>query len=82
MKTEDQSSVWVLVYHINEYDQDDAGYFEACFSSKPTPSDLAYLGLEKGRAEHYIETGKRMGWEYRWYEIKEAPLRQVQRGLI
>ena len=66
--------LWVIVYHVNEYDQMDDGYFVGAFDHKPTFQDLKKMMPEQSDVTigKLTRGGGRQGVEYLWYEMIEV----------
>ena len=76
------NSIWVVLKEVNQYDQEDEGYFMGAFANKPSVEDLAALDLRMDPwwadpttcLEHIAQGGGRRSIEDVWYTLTEVPL--------
>lgn len=62
-------TIYVLVYHINQYDQQDEGYFLDCWIEKPTQKQLVDAGVAPDKVAHVLNGGGRIEFEDIWWEL-------------
>lgn len=70
-KTIEARKIWILGYHVNEYDQEEEPYFLGAYFRKPTVTQLQQdHGLPKEDAELCVSVGGgRIGVDYKWYSL-------------
>ena len=67
------STVWILTYEVNEYDQE-GEYFLEVFGNKPTEEQLRGMLPNDVDVQHVLNGGGRVLYEYKWFHLRKELL--------